>query len=396
MQNQGDNQRKNNRLPNSATGQRQGWKGQTYVVPSPSRRSILLKASALHGLQRFDGQADTKQPVTVVVPALFNLLPAEVLALGWLNEIDSLATIRNRMTITAKLMGWDPFTFHTRHNLDTFYDSTIKAVQETWLDEGALHLETIAETRRRFGPMYDYYRIEPRLVENLLIQSSLMDWLTVRASGRNFRFHVIGTGLLSALVWSGALPLTAAIRTAAKIGMAWDAELSGKAETEIKTAGASLSEENIGWRRFHLVRRVVEGRAKISLSIPAYDLPQVDGPSRPFWYSATAKDEPLRIETPQDVRTALESMNFVSWSPDAPGPLVQDRKAGRIRGWLISPMHPMASACHWSMYNYLLATPSASLLFLDHIAALGPVAPLPTPSTVFKGPSSATYRSAGT
>src|SRR6185436_2038656 len=76
MQNQVVNQRENNRLPNSAAGQRQGWKGQTYVVPAPSRRSFLLKASALQGLQRFDGQSAPKQPVTVVVPALFNHLPA--------------------------------------------------------------------------------------------------------------------------------------------------------------------------------------------------------------------------------------------------------------------------------------------------------------------------------
>ena len=43
----------------------------------------------------------------------------------------------------------------------------------------------------------------------------------------------------------------------------------------------------------------------------------------------------------------------------------------RIRGWLVSAMHPAAVTCRWSVYNYLLATPQAGMLFLEHIAALG-------------------------
>ena len=89
-------------------------------------------------------------------------------------------------------------------------------------------------------------------------------------------------------------------------------------------------------------------------------------------------------------------MNFASWTPDIPKPLVQDRNSGRVRGWLASPMHPVASTCHWSVYNYLLATPTSSLLFLDHIASLGPVVPLPIPENVFGNGSQATYRSART
>ena len=50
-----------------------------------------------------------------------------------------------------------------------------------------------------------------------------------------------------------------------------------------------------------------------------------------------------------------------------------------VKGWLVSPQHPMASVCRWSVYNYLLATPDSSLMFLDHIAALGCRAPLAGP-----------------
>jgi hypothetical protein len=63
-------------------------------------------------------------------------------------------------------------------------------------------------------------------------------------------------------------------------------------------------------------------------------------------------------------------MDLASWSPDLPKRLPADY-ADRVRGWLVSPLHPMASTCHWSVYNYLLATPNSALLFLDHIAALG-------------------------
>jgi hypothetical protein len=144
------------------------------------------------------------------------------------------------------------------------------------------------------------------------------------------------------------------------------------------------------------VRQVVEGRASISLAADPSDFPQFDAPSRPFWFSATAKDDPVWIETKQDVRMALEAMNLASWSPDVPKPLAEDRSSGRVRGWLASPMHPVATACHWSVYNYLLATPDASLLFLDHIASLAPVTPLTIPQNVFGNRSTATYPSART
>ena len=100
---------------------------------------------------------------------------------------------------------------------------------------------------------------------------------------------------------------------------------------------------------------------------------------------------------------ALEAMNLASWTSDVPKLLAQERRAGRVRGWLASPMNPVASACHWSVYNYLLATPTASQLFLEHIAfmgaaaadAVGAAAPLPLAQTVFAS-QAATYPPAGT
>jgi len=71
------------KAPN-ADNQRYAWKQQTYVVPDPSRKGFQWKASALRSLQRFN-KVEVKGPVTVVVPALYNFLPAEAVALGWLN-----------------------------------------------------------------------------------------------------------------------------------------------------------------------------------------------------------------------------------------------------------------------------------------------------------------------
>jgi hypothetical protein len=296
-----------------------------------------------------------------MVPALFNFMPAESLAMGWLNEIDALTTIRQRMICAAKITGWDVFTFHTLHNVDRFFDSTIGAVRDTWVKEGNLSTAALHETKRQFGKPYDYHRIHARLVENLVFQSSLLDWLGHRALELPLRFHVIGTALLSALVSAGALTFGAAVKSALKFGARWDETLrSGEAKTE----------EEIGWSRFRQVRRLMEGKSSLSLAVAREDLPAVvDAPSRPFWYSPTAKDEPTLISTAQEAVFALDTLNLSSWS-------YASEKAGRnvdepIRGWLISPLHPMARLCRWSVSNYLLATPVSVTLFLDHIATLG-------------------------
>src|SRR5689334_25121695 len=89
------------------------WKERTYVVPSPSRKGFQWKASALRNIQRLSNPAETGHPVTVVVPAIYNFMPAETVALGWLNEIDALGTIRHRILDATKWTGWDVFTFHT-------------------------------------------------------------------------------------------------------------------------------------------------------------------------------------------------------------------------------------------------------------------------------------------
>src|SRR5262245_7086933 len=104
---------------------RQAWKTRAYLVPTGSRRGVQWKASALRGLTPLMGGASVGKPVTVVVPALYSILPAETVAMGWLNEIDALGTIHHRITHAARITGWDVFTFHTQHNLDPYFNTTI-------------------------------------------------------------------------------------------------------------------------------------------------------------------------------------------------------------------------------------------------------------------------------
>jgi hypothetical protein len=100
----------------------QAWKARAYPVPAPSRSGFRWKASALRRLQQWQGGAAPAKPVAIMVPALYNFMPAESFAMGWLNEIDALVTIRQRMICAAKLTGWDVFTFHTLHNVDHFFE----------------------------------------------------------------------------------------------------------------------------------------------------------------------------------------------------------------------------------------------------------------------------------
>lgn len=303
-----------------------------------------------------------------MVPALFNFMPAESLAMGWLNEIDALVAIRQRMICATKITGWDVFTFHTLHNRDHFYDTTIAAVRDTWLKEGNLSPAAVLETKRRFSRPYDYFQIPARLVENLVFQSSLMEWIAHRASDVPLRFHVVGTALLSALVSSGSVSFGAAVQSALKFGGRWEATLNS-------TGSANATEES-GWLRFERLKRLMEGRAVTSLAVPREDLPQVTAPSRPFWYSPTLHADPMLISTSQDVALALETLNLSSWAYSSPAGLRADES---VRGWLIGPLHPIAKLCRWSMSNYLLATPGSAGLFVDHIATLGraPVLQLP-------------------
>src|SRR5919204_4108331 len=94
------------------------WKPRAYPVPAASRSRYRWKASALRRLRRWIGRKEYSQPVTIMVPALYNALPAETVAMGWLNEIDALIRIRHRLTSAAGITGWDVFTFHTLQNLD--------------------------------------------------------------------------------------------------------------------------------------------------------------------------------------------------------------------------------------------------------------------------------------
>ena len=124
------------------------WKTRTYPVPTPSRSGFRWKASALRqsATGSLHGTASS-HPATIMVPALYNFMPAETLAMGWLNEIDALVTIRQRMIAASKITGWDVFTFHTLHNADHFFDTTIGAVRDTWMKEG--NLSTTAASRNQ-------------------------------------------------------------------------------------------------------------------------------------------------------------------------------------------------------------------------------------------------------
>ena len=354
----------------SAEKRQSAWKTRSYPVPTASRRGFRLMASALRTLQPWMGGTASVKPVTVVVPALYSVLPAETVAMGWFNEIDALAAIHHRISCSSRITGWDVFTFHTLHNQDPFFNSTIAAVHDTWLNEGTLSRQAVLESKRQFSKPYDYHQVTPRLVENLVFQSSLLDWMTRHASDVPLRFHVIGTALLSALVSSRSITFESSVTAAVKFGKRWDDAISGSAK------GATTDE--IGWARFQQIRGLIEDRSTLALGVKAEDMPSPNAPAKPFWYSPTPKDPAVLITTAQEAKLALQTMNLSSWSCSIP---VDEEKG--IRGWLASPLHPVAKACRWSVSNYLLATPDSATLFLDHIATLGrtPVM-LPSPEIV--------------
>ncbi len=344
------------------------WKTRTYPVPMPSRSGFRWKASALRSLDRFAHGTASSHPATIMVPALYNFMPAETLAMGWLNEIDALVTIRQRIIAASKITGWDVFTFHTLYNADHFFDTTIGAIRDTWMKEGNLSTTAHLETKRRFAKPYDYHRIHARLIENLVFQSSLLDWVERHASGLPLRLHVIGTALLSALVSSGSISFDRAVDSTLKFGSRWDESLRNQVN-----AG---TEDEVGWARFEQVLRTMEGRSSLSLGVAKRDLPAPGAPIRPFWYSPTVNDEPVLIGTSAESASALETMNIASWAYSSKPDRSTDEP---VRGWLASPLHPMATLCKWSVSNYLLATPASATLFLDHIATIGrePVLRLP-------------------
>src|SRR5437867_2183901 len=339
----------------------QAWKTRTYPVPMPSRSGLRWKASALRRLHRFSNGTGTSRPATIMVPALYNFMPGESIAMGWLNEIDALATIRQRMLCAVKITGWDIFTFHTLHNRDHYFDTTIAAVRDTWLKEGNLSQAAILETEKQFGKPYDYFCIPARLVENLVFQSALLDWVGHHAADVPLRFHVVGTALLSALVSSGSLSFGAAVNSALKFGARWEQTIAGTKQ---------MTNDETGWSRFEQLRGLIEGRSVMALAVPREDLPRTEAPSKPFWYSPTVKDDPVLITTARDASAALETLNLSSWAFASPAPLRDDES---VRGWLVSSLQPFARLCRWTVSNYLLANAASVSLFIDHIAALGRV-----------------------
>jgi hypothetical protein len=202
--------------------------------------------------------------------------------------------------------------------------------------------------------------VHARLVENIVFQSSLLDWVNGHASDAPLRFHVFGTALMSALVSMRSISFEAAVESATRFGLRWDGvlrQISNKTEDEI------------GWHEFTQVSELMDGRSRMSLSVSDEELPRPDAPLQPFWYSATATSEPVLITTAQEAATALKTMNLNSWCSDPRNPVSNSDEP--VRGWLVSPLHPMARVCRWSVSNYLLSTPSSVTLFLDHIATLG-------------------------
>jgi hypothetical protein len=201
-----------------------------------------------------------------------------------------------------------------------------------------------------------------------VFQSSLLEWLVQRAEDVPLRYRFIGTGLLSGLVSSRSIAFDTAVRLALKVGGRWDETL--------KATGGTQSEDEIGWSQFHRVRQLILGRDRFSIGIQREDLPAVDAPQRPFWYSPTLQEQPMLLTTAQDVTGALETLNLGSWSGSARGSRNQDEP---IRGWLVSPLHPLARQCRWTVSNYLLATPKCIALFLEHVATLArtPLVQLP-------------------
>lgn len=342
------------------------WKDRIYPVPKASKSGFRWKASALRGLNRWTHGERALRPAIVVVPALYNRLPAETVAMGWLNEIDALHLIRQRLTTVARKTGWDVFTFHTQHNLDHFYDSTITAVRETWTREGSLSAGAIHETRRRFGNIFDYHKVQPRLIENLVFQSSLIEWVASHSGDAPVQFHVVGTALYSALAWSRALAFEDAVDSAVRVGSRWDQSIRLVAEERAALASPATNEPEIGWQHFELVQRIIDGAEDMRLAVSRQDLPKVEAPSTPFWFSPANGEDPVLIETARDAAFALESLNLMSW---AAGPIRAMEHT--TRGWLVSPLHPLARACRWSVCNYLLSTPASTLMFIDHIASLG-------------------------
>src|SRR5262249_37081325 len=159
----------------------------------------------------------------------------------------------------------------------------------------------------------------------------------------------IGTSLLSALVSSGSITFDAAVECATKIGSRWDDSLRANSSTR--------TEDEIDWSEFQQVRQLMEGHSTISLNVEPADLPIPKAPGRPFWYSATVISQPMLITTAEDAANALATMNLASWSYAPLKVAPEARKS--IRGWLISPLHPMARLSRWSLSNYLLATPAS-------------------------------------
>ena len=97
-----------------------------------------------------------------------------------------------------------------------------------------------------------------------------------------------------------------------KVGSRWDANLSNIVSEELAHGKKDQTAENLGWLYFHRVREIMEGRSILAMGASKSDVPPVEAPARPFWFSVTSHDEPVLLETVRDVQWALESMNLAN------------------------------------------------------------------------------------
>src|SRR5215471_6569038 len=71
-------------MPTAGSKPERAWKARHYPVPMPSRRGVRMKA-AFGNILTFVSVKASAPPAMIMVPALYNLMPAENVALGWLN-----------------------------------------------------------------------------------------------------------------------------------------------------------------------------------------------------------------------------------------------------------------------------------------------------------------------
>lgn len=345
--------------------QRYTWKTRAYPVSSSGRRGFQWRAATLRSLEAITRRPSLANPATIVVPALWNLTPGEGVAAGWFRELEALRPLRMRIVQASRHTGWDVFTFHTLHNPDPFFNSTIETLRDTWIRERSLSQRAVERAQRDYGRPWDYACIRARLVESLVFQTAQLDWIQAKTVAASLQTHFIGTALFSALAWSAAVSFDAAVDLAETIGGAWDRELNTFAQEELQLRGIPCSDEALGGARQQAVLRLIKHGRPFPVTRPVLEALRIQNPGHPFLYSALPHQRPVMLKTSEEIRAAIEALDIASWAGERL-PLT----VGGIQGWLMSPRHPSSRACRWSLTNCSLSTPAAVSLFFDYIAPI--------------------------